>query len=87
MSHLRKSIVTILAKEGWVLNEDDIYPATGFWRTSHLSDVCRWEAFAVQPDSNVRIHLMCWQTMTSFVNLAKNNGFIIEHDEINAKEH
>lgn len=80
MSRLRRQIIAILEKDGWTTDASKIHPATGFWRTSPYVDVYRWQAWIKKIDSPYDDHCSvgCWETMTDFVQLAKNNGFTIE---------
>lgn len=88
MSRIRKQIVAILARDGWVATTEKLHPAAGYWRTSPYADVYRWEGYAVRPESRLDTPIFCWQTMTEFVRLANKYGFSYNHNtgEICANE-
>lgn len=76
MSELRARLTEHFLAEGFVVKEEEIYPAKGHYRSSPYADCFRWEAFGHAVGGGPTVYFTSWTTMT----LCVKRGIVLTKD-------
>ena len=71
---VRYALAELLNAEGFAVLPDQLKAAQGFWRTSQLADVLRWEAYCQHKDFPAS--LLVWVLSYSPMSLCVQRGYL-----------
>ncbi len=77
MSDLRARLAKLFLAEGYIVKEEEFYPARGHYRSSPYADCFRWEAFGHAVGGGPSVYFTSWETMTK----CAKRGIVLTKDD------